>query len=112
MDIERAFETYIEHEKPSGWEGWTAQNMLNAFKAGAEAMETVEADVDRLKIELENACRERNELKAENTQLKEALKDLLVEAKYLYQYYPNFRQTAEEYFADEIKAIKAAEGES
>jgi regulator of replication initiation timing len=74
MDIERAFETYIEHEKPSGWDGWTAQNMLNAFKAGAEAMETVEADVDRLKIELENACRERNELKAENTQLKELLR--------------------------------------
>jgi hypothetical protein len=42
----------------------------------------------------------------------EALKDLLVEAKYLYQYYPNFRQTAEEYFADEIKTIKAAEEES
>jgi hypothetical protein len=39
MDIERDFETYIEHEKPSGWDGWTAQNMLNAFKAGAEAME-------------------------------------------------------------------------
>jgi hypothetical protein len=44
-------------------------------------------------------------------QMLEALKDLLVEAKYLYQYYPNFRQTAEEYFADEIKIIKAAEEE-
>jgi regulator of replication initiation timing len=51
-------------------------------------------------------------LKAENARLKEALKDLLVEAKYLYQYYPNFRQTAEEYFSDEIKIIKAAEEES
>jgi hypothetical protein len=58
------------------------------YKAGVEAME------------------------AENARLKEALKDLLVEAKYLYQYYPNFRQTAEEYFSDEIKTIKAAEEES
>jgi cell division protein FtsB len=45
-------------------------------KTSTTYTETLETDVERLKIELDNTCRERNELKAENAQLKDDLENL------------------------------------
>lgn len=53
---------------------------------------------------------EERKLKQLNTEMLEVLKDLLEDAKYLYNYYPNnFRLSPEEYFKIEIDMIEKVE---